>query len=293
MAITAFLIWIPPIVAGVACGLLAYAGMSGLADLAILHRRLTFTDQLQQIFQERKKTFASVQSRRFPLQFPIGLAVGLVLAILWHHPVLSPWWIILGGAFGWMMMSTRLFPRQGLNMMEIFVSGLRSSYPVHQSVMLAMEVTVTHLPDTGPGGELKSMVSESLRRYRSSADLHDSLSVLRDSGWPMMRQLCGILEQVSRADENSILVALETLEDQIHAARMLLDRASTILVLNRLTLRSLQFANAAAIVIVSLVPGWHRFYADHPAGLIAATAMVLAGSWYFLSEIQQLEMMLL
>ncbi|MGC8946374.1 MAG: hypothetical protein ACP5N6_09485 [Anaerolineae bacterium] len=290
---TAILILIPSLLAGAACGFLAHAGMSGLVDLARALRRRNF-DRLRQVL-EKEIHFAPDQPRQSPLPLPLlaGLALGLALAFVWHHPILSVWWLVLGGAFGWMMVSLRHVSRQALQVMEVFVSGLRGSYPVSQSVTAALESTLSHLPCDGAGSELRMMVAEVLRRYNSSLDLRESLDVLRNSGWPMMLRLCSILEQVSHADEGSVLDALETLEEQIRAARMLLDRSNTVLVLNRLTLRVLQMTNLAGIVVVSAFPVWRQFYIDRPLGLVAATAMALAGSWYFMSELRRIEAMLL
>lgn len=286
------LVWASSLMVAVAAGFLSWAGLTGLVDVARILRRRSFAARLQQILRESRETQQIVRTRR-PSPMPIlaGLGAGLVLAVLWHHPVLSLWWIILGGAFGWAMVSTRTLPRQMLQVEEIFVSGLRNVYPVVQSVAGALEIASSHLPEAGE--ELRAMVAEVLRRLNSSVPLRESLSVFRESGWPMLGRLSIILEQAEHADEQSVLNALDTLVDRIRSARLLLDRASTVLVLNKLTLRALQIANLAGILMVSLVPTWHKFYADRPAGLIAATAMALAGTWYFSSEIRRIEAMLL
>lgn len=288
------LIFVPPLFAGIACGVLAYAGMSALVDLArVLRRRFSFVERLRRVFPEETRLDTGQRRWTLPVPVLIGLVAGLALAIVWRQPILSVWWIVLGGAFGWMMVSTRTVPRQALHVVEIFVSGLRNIYPVTQSVSGALEATAAHLSEDNAGRELKAAVAEVLRRLYSGINLKDGLAVLRESGWPMMARLSAVLEQVEHADENSVLRALETLEEQIRAARMLLDRASTVLVLNRLTLRALQIANLAGILMVSAIPTWHKFYADRPLGLVAATTMALAGSWYFSSEIRRMEAMLL
>lgn len=288
------LILIPPLFAGIACGVLAYAGASALVDLArVLRRRLSFAERLRRVFPEETRLATGQKRRALPVPVLIGPVAGLVLAAIWRHPILSVWWIVLGGAFSWMTVSTRTIPRRALQIVEIFVSGLRNIYPVTQSVSGALEATAAHLPEDGAGGEMKAMIAEVLRRVHSGINIKDGLAVLRESGWPMMARLGAVLEQVEHADENSVLRALETLEEQIRAARTLLDRANTVLVLNRFTLWTLQVANLAGILMVSVVPTWHKFYADRPLGLVAATTMALAGSWYFSSEIRRMEAMLL
>lgn len=269
--------------------------MSWLVDLArvVLRRRFWLAERIRQAFPEEARFPAARGRRALPVPVLAGLAVGLVLAVIWHHPILSVWWIVLGGAFGWMMVPVRAVPRRALQAVEIFVSGLRNIYPVAQSVSGALEAAAACLPEDDVGKDLRAMVAEALRHVYSGADIRDGLAALRESGWPGMDRLSAVLEQVGHADGASVQRALETLEEQVRAARMLLDRAGTVLVLNRLTLRVLQVANLAGILTVSVVPTWHRFYAERPFGLVVATAMALAGSWYFSSEVRRMEAMLL
>lgn len=286
------LILIPPLFFGIACGLLVHSGLSWLVDAGrALRRRFSLAERLRQVLPDRARLSATQKRLFLPGPLLVGLGAGLILAVLWRHPVLSPWWVVLGGAAGWMTVSARPIPRQALQAVEVLVTGLRSVYPVAQSVSGALSTAAAHLP--GTAGNLKAMIEEVLRRVHSGMGLKKSLEVLRASGWPMMGRLSAILEQMEYADEESALKALETLEEQIRASRVLLDRADTVLTLNRLTLRVLQVANLAGVLLVTVVPTWHRFYADRPLGLIAATAMALAGSWYFSSEIRRMEAMLL
>lgn len=292
---TELLVAILSLAAAIACGFLSFAGLGAVVDLLrVLRRRFSFTERLRRIFpKEIRQTGMRKHRTLLPAPVLIGLALGLGLAILWHHSLLSLWWIALGVLSGWVLISTRPFSREALQILELFVSGLRNIYPVYQSVSGALETASACLPERGAGGELKAMVTEVLRRINASLPMKESLQIFQESGWPLLGRLSTILEQVEHADEESALKALETLQDQIHAARMLLDRANTVLVLNRLTLRALQIANLAGVLLVSVVPTWHRFYNERPFGLVAATAMALAGTWYFSSEIRRMEAMLL
>lgn len=300
MTWTTVMLWIPAMLASVAAFLAAWVGLQGATEIGQAlwrrGRRLLGprTLPLRARGRGRVQTTAPAwaASRRPSAALtrsPVMLASaggGLLLAALWRHPVLSPWFVLLGAATGWVLTSTRSHTRrEDLRELETFMDMLRSVFTVGQSVFYSLEAAATDMPD----GAIRQAVLEATRRYRADLDAERALAVLREPGLPHLSRLAAILTQVGRADESAIRSALQSLQNQVHKSRQLRDRANTVLTLTRLTLRTLQAANLTALAAVTALPMWHTFYADRPAMLIVATGMALAGSWYFASEIKRIE----
>jgi hypothetical protein len=216
----------------------------------------------------------------------IGLGAGLLLAITWvGEPLLAVWFVVWGIGAGWVVQAGRPTVRQDLRTLEVFLSTLRGVFAVGQSIITALELAAENLEE----GPLQTAVAEAVRRYRADLNLGEALTALRALAWPAVTRLALVLEQIGRADEATVSQALHDLEERVRISRKLQARANTVLTVSRLTLRVLQGANLIALVAVTLLPAWHAFYATHPAGLIAATGMVLAGSGYFMAEMNRLE----
>lgn len=295
-------LWIPAILAAGAAFVLAWVGLQGAAEIGQAlwrrGRRLFGTRTLPLRARGRGEGKASELAPTTPrgvtslLRAPVmlvSLTSGVVLAALWRHPVLSPWFILLGGATGWMLVSARSHTsREDLRQLETFIDMLRSVFTVGQSVFYSLEEAAADMPD----GALRQAVLEAVRRYRADLDPERALAVLRQPGLPHLSRLAAILTEVGRADEDAIRRALQSLQMQIRRSRQLRDRARTVLTLTRLTLRTLQAANLTALAAATALPMWHTFYADRPAMVVAATGMALGGSWYFASEIKRLEELL-
>jgi hypothetical protein len=169
--------------------------------------------------------------------------------------------------------------------LEVFLSTLRGVFAVGQSIITALELAAENLEE----GPLQAAIVEAVRRYRADLNLSEALAALRALAWPAVTRLALVLEQIGRADEATVAQALRDLEERVRVSRKLRARANTVLTVSRLTLRVLQGANLIALVAVTLLPAWHTFYAAHPFGLIAATGMALAGSGYFVAEMNRLE----
>ncbi len=222
--------------------------------------------------------------RRSPIL--IGLGAGLLLALAWiGEPSLAAWFVCWGIGAGWVVQAGRPAVRQDLRALEVFLSTLRGIFAVGQSIITALELAAENLE----AGQLQAAVAEAVRRYRADLNLGEALAALRALAWPAVTRLALVLEQVGQADEATINQALRDLEERVRVSRKLRARANTVLTVSRLTLRVLQGANLIALVAVTLLPAWHTFYAAHPAGLIAATGMALAGSGYFVAEMNRLE----
>ena len=227
--------------------------------------------------------------RRSPLRgspLVIGLGAGLLLALAWiGEPSLAVWFECWGIGAGWVVQAGRPAVRQDLRALEVFLSTLRGIFAVGQSIITALELAAENLE----AGQLQAAVAEAVRRYRADLNLGEALAALRALAWPAVTRLALVLEQVGQADEATINQALRDLEERVRVSRKLRARANTVLTVSRLTLRVLQGANLIALVAVTLLPAWHTFYAAHPAGMIAATGMALAGSGYFVAEMDRLE----
>jgi hypothetical protein len=289
MRLTAsLLVLIPALAFSASAGLLTHWGLVSVADLVRgLHRRFSRRYRLDRVLGRVTSITAEQQSsRRLPVPFMVGLGAGLALAVAWHHPVISPWWMVLGGLAGWMLVSTRpSLQRETLRDLETLVSGVRAMYIVGQSVFGPLEAVAQDLPS---GSELRIAVEEAVRRHRAGRTVDESLGVLKGR-WSFLDRLILILSESSLADTGSVRDALLGLEEQIQKSRNLLDRARVVLTVNLLTLRVLQVANLVAIVVVTVIPTWHRFFAARPAMLVAATLAGLLGSWYFASEMRRIE----
>lgn len=233
--------------------------------------------------------------RRSPIL--IGLGAGLLLALVWiGEPILAMWFVCWGIGAGWVVQAGRPTIREDLRALEVFLSTLRGVFAVGQSIITALELAAENLEEGQPsrrfadtGGPLQAAVAEAVRRYRADLNLGEALAALRALAWPAVTRLALVLEQIGRADEATVRAALHDLEERVRVSRRLRARANTVLTVSRLTLRVLQGANLIALIAVTLLPAWHTFYATHPAGLIAATGMVLAGSGYFVAEMNRLE----
>ena len=227
--------------------------------------------------------------RRSPLRgspLVIGLGAGLLLALAWiGEPSLAVWFVCWGIGAGWVVQAGRPAVRQDLRALEVFLSTLRGIFAVGQSIITALELAAENLE----AGQLQAALAEAVRRYRADLNLGEALAALRALAWPAVTRLALVLEQVGQADEATINQALRDLEERVRVSRKLRARANTVLTVSRLTLRVLQGANLIALVAVTLLPAWHTFYAAHPAGMIAATGMALAGSGYFVAEMDRLE----
>ena len=218
---------------------------------------------------------------------PIGLGAlgGLVVGSLWlANPVLSMWFGVFGGGIGWLVTLSRPAQREDLRAVELFVGTLRSVFGVGQSVFAALSITAEYL-EASP---LRTAVEAAARQYRTDLDSHAALARLTALRWPHLDRLVIVLEQVGQADERTVRDTLTDLEQRVRAAGRVRDRANTVLVLSRLTLRVLQAANLAALALVTLLPTWRAFYLDNPLALIGVTALGLVSSGYFAGELNRL-----
>lgn len=218
---------------------------------------------------------------------PIGFGVvgGLAVGSVWlANPVLAVWFVVFGAGLGWLVTLSRPTEREDLKAVELFVGTLRSVFTAGQSVFAALAAVAEYL-DPGP---LRLAVEAATRQYRADFDGRAALASLIALRWPHVTQLVLILAQVNQADEQTVRDALSDLESRLRTAGRVRDRANTVLVLSRLTLRVLQAANLAALAMVTILPTWRAFYLANPLTLIGVTALGVLSSAYFASELNRL-----
>lgn len=282
-----FLVMIPVLALSVAAGLWSHLVLADAASLiGVLHRRFSLRRRLEQVLAVARQDEARGRPRqRLLVPVLISLAIGLILAIVWQHPVLSPWFVFFGGLVGWMLVSTqsRIRP-DDFRDMEVLVSEVRGLYVAGQSVFGPLEVAARDMPE----GTLRAAIEEAVRRYRSGKPVDESLDALVGIN-SLLDRLVIILSHASRADDEAIRTALVDLETQIRRGRNLLNRSRVVMRTNFLTLRVLQAVNLIALAVVTIAPGWRSYFGARPLGLVASTLVALLGSWYFASEMRRME----
>ncbi len=287
-----WLLWVPPLLGGMGVYLLARTALVEAFELVggLRWRVRGRLSRLRRWGQgEGQETAELGPGRRTLWVLWLGLGAGLAVALMWRHAVLSPWFVILGGAAGWMWQATRpVTGREDLRILEDFLGTFRSVFTVGDSVFDALAVASDDLGGASGTGLLLEAVDGAVRQYRAEANREAALRVLRRTGAPYLNRLAVVLEHVPHSDEDGVREALIHLEEQVHQARRLQDRMGTALTMNRLTLRVLQAANLTALAVVTALPMWRAYYAARPHLLIALSAMALAGSWYFGAEMRRM-----
>ena len=275
---------LPVVAFAVSAGIFSFTILTGLVDVVrVLQRRFSLSERLRWITQGQE--ISAKKPFRLNNYLLACLGAGLVLAVVWHHAVLSPWWIVFGGLVGWMLVSTRPAARgSDLQDLEVLVSEVRGLGATGQSIFVPLELAAQGISDES----LRAAVEEALRRYRAGKPVDESLEVLRGRH-AFLDRLVMILSHASRANDEAIKMALLGLEGQIRKGRSLLDRSRVVMRTNYLTLRILQVVNLIALGIVTVLPVWHSYFSARPASLMAASLVALLGSWYFAAEMRRME----
>ncbi len=290
-----WLLWAPPLLAAAGVCLLVQAGLAETVELVSglrrrVGRRLSRLTLRDRVGGQEREAPGGTGERLLALW--VGPGTGLAMALAWHHAVLSPWFLILGGAASWMWQATRpTRGREDLRILETFLSTFRSVFTVGDSVFDGLAMASDDIVDPSESGrrtQLLATVDAAVRQYRSEADRRAALQVLRSTDAPYLNRLAVVLEHVPHSDEEGVQEALRNLEEQVHQARRLQDRMETALTMNRLTLRVLQVANLTALAVVTVLPMWRAYYAAKPHLLVALSGMALAGSWYFGAEMRRM-----
>jgi hypothetical protein len=108
---------------------------------------------------------------------------------------------------------------------------------------------------------------------------------------PYLSQFTFILRHTSESNQKEILATLRDMSNRLDQRKRLKDRSRVALALVSGTVRFLQAANGAVIVLAVVAPFWWEYYAStvsHQALLIVGGTMALLGSWYFENQLTQL-----
>jgi len=290
------ILWIPALLTGIGVLVLTRVGLVSVVPIgeAVMRRlRARVSHPLYSLLtrgQEAPSVGEVTKQRKGLAAVPVAvwgcMGAGLLLAAAWHHWLLSPWFIALGLACGWILISTRsVVGREGLKELETFIASLKSIFVVGQSVFGGLETAAGDL-DEGP---LQTAVLEAVRRFGVDSSASRALNALKEMKWRHLTRLAVILENVGFSDDESIRKALSQLELAVRRTRELRNRARTALTLTRLTLRFLQVANLGAVIAVTVLPMWRGYYVVRPLAMMAATGLTVAGSWYFANELRRIE----
>jgi len=286
--LSTLLLALPALCAAGGVGLLSHAGLSLVGSIVTgLHHR--WGRRVRIGFAADEGATVTLDQRRVTLSWPLLLPVagGLVLAVLWHHPVLSTWTALLGGmgtALGYSSQPRKTAEDRTLQ--ELFLSALRSRYGITQSLRRTLQGVAEDLdaPDTSLGQAL----AEALRLLNAGEPVREAVKPLATQG-EIMRRLTTILEHTHRTAREETEQLLEELEEQARQARRLAERAQVTLVVTRATLRVLTVANVTAMVTTAFLPLWRQHYRQQPAAYLVATGLACAGVCYFRFKIKNLE----
>ena len=223
----------------------------------------------------------------FPL---MSLAAGLLAAVVAWDWLLSPWLAALGYlGFRGMQAGRQQATGEAVgDDLERLLNSFRSIWSVQASLFGALEDAAGDLEP----GAVQAAVRQAADRARTGMAVEESLTPLCGLPSRVARQVAYVLEQLPNSDEVTGRRVLDELEVRLRRARRLRERAGTVLVLTRLTLRALQVANGVAIVVALTLPLWADFFTasiGRRMTFIAATLMVAGGSAYFAGETQRLE----
>lgn len=281
------LMTLPSLLVACGTGVLAYAGLSlGTEVVTGLKRRLLRRVVLITVGQE---TTIAWGQRRVALRLTDVLPAlgGMLLAVIWHSPVLSVWSALLGLAASVILRAARPQVTPGLRAeQELFLSALRSRYAVEQSLAAALDGAAADLGEAD--GPLACSVRETVRRLRIGQPLEQALVPLTTQG-QTLRRLVTVLSKAPWSAAAETQTLLGELEEDARRKRRLADRARVTLSVVRLTLTILVGANVTAAVLAALLPAWRAHYVAHPATYLAGTALALGGFAYFAFRIKALE----
>jgi len=281
------LLMVPALLAALATGLLAHLALAWTSGVVVaVGRRL---GRRSLAFSRQHGAALQVGQRRVSLSWLalLPLAGGCGLALLWLHPFLSLWAVLLGLAGTWIVHVTRASGKAQLRAeQEVFLNALRGRYAVNQSLTAALAGAAGDLEN--PDSPLVQAALEAVRRLRASLTLEEALTPLAGLSL-ILQRLTTVLSRAELTAASETATILGELEAQAIRTRRLADRAQVTLVTVRLTLRALVVANAVGATLSTIIPLWRAHYCGHPATYIAGTGLAMAGFAYFSFKIKALE----
>ena len=168
------------------------------------------------------------------------------------------------------------------------VAAYYSAYLVIPTVFGALSEAIKTL--TNPF--LQSAVQRALDAFGTGKTSEQVLEQLdREVQNPYLSQFAFILRHTSESNQKEILNTLRELTSRLDQRKRLKDRSRVALALVSGTVRFLQAANGAVMVLAVLAPFWWDYYASsvsRQALLMIGGTMALLGSWYFENQLAQL-----
>ena len=286
--LSTLLIVSPALLASVGVGLVAQAGLDGAFDLVTSLRRRWGKRVLLTVHAHEGATL-SIGHQRLALSWPLLLPTvgGIILAILWHHPMLSTWTALLGGigtVLGYYSQPRKTAEDRALQ--EVFLSALRSRYGITQSLRRTLEGVAEDLDAAATA--LGQALNETLRLLQAGEPVQAAVKPLAEQG-RVLRRLTTVLIHSARTAPRETQQLLAELEDQARQSRRRAERAHITLTVTRGTLRVLVVSNTTAAFLVALLPLWRAHYLAHPWTYMAATSLAFVGVLYFRFRIKHLE----
>jgi len=283
------LVSFPALAAAGGVGLLAHAGLGVVADVFAGLRRRWGKQVLLVHLDADTGAEISWKKRSFRFSWTLLLPTigGLLLAILWRHPVLSTWTLtlgILGTIGGYRSQSNRTSEDRAQQ--ELFLSALRSRYGITQSLRRTLEGVLEDLDLSE--STLHQSVTEVIRLLNAGEPVKKAVKPLATQG-ETLRRLATILKHAHEATPEELRQLLDELVEQAVTGRRTAERAQITLAVTRTTLMALILANATAMTLVTSLPMWRSYYVSRPFTYIVATALALAGVLYFRFKIKDLE----
>lgn len=168
------------------------------------------------------------------------------------------------------------------------VAAYYSAYLVIPTVFGALAEAIKTL--TNPF--LQSAVQRALDAFGTGKTSEQVLEQLdREVQNPYLSQFAFILRHTSESNQKEILNTLRELTGRLEQRKRLKDRSRVALALVSGTVRFLQAANGAVMVLAVLAPFWWGYYASsvsRQALLMIGGITAMLGSWYFENQLAQL-----
>jgi len=292
--------WLSAGLVGLGTALIFFALAWGLADLARALwrlRRRRWERVVQRYFAQPAPAYADRQAGKPAargsgrLTPPLIAGLGLVLAAkaLADAPLVAAYLAGAGLVMARYLSRAQARGAQALLTAQVgdLVSAYRSVYLVNPALFPALEEAARNLDEP-----LKNMLQRAIQANQMRIPPERIFADLRRVGNPYLNQFLFILERAPESDAAAVSAALAELEARLRQRAHLQGRAKVALAMLSGTVRFLQGANLAAILIALWLPLFWNFYASslqRQGIFLAAVTAVLVGSVYFDQELAKLQ----
>ncbi|MBI3913106.1 MAG: hypothetical protein HY327_02750 [Chloroflexi bacterium] len=270
---------------------------AGLLVNLVISQSVTFLERawrrgLGRVLRQTVSGSASGSTIRVPWSLAqlLAVAAASVLAIksaMTGGVIIAIYLALVGIFLGWFFgkregASTR--ERTTGDIVQLVVE-FQSVYRVTRTVFGAFTETVDGIVNP----ILKIAVQRAIDAFNTGKRMEDALNqVASDVPNPYLAQLVFILTRAPQSSEEVVQNALKDLSERLRQHQRLSDRSRVSLALVSGTVRFLQAANGAVLLVCVLAPLWWDYYRTHPAVLIVGATLALFGSWYFENQLRLL-----